>query len=180
MIFSLAMPRFYHVNTEDVTHTPQPPIPRRGERQDEGRWGITHTPGPRSPGGEKDRTRGDGVSHTHTGPRSLGGEKDRTRGDRVLDAVGEALAPGDCDLMGRTGRGRQLAGVRLRSLQARGALRRVRRLSNQPLDAPRGRGCVCTKLRHPRRGLEGHAQRVYRGWSGLRGSPSIFVSFFFF
>ena len=91
MVFSLAMPRFYHVNTEDVTHTPQPPIPGRGERQDEGRGGITHTPRPRSPGGQKDRTRGDGVSHTHIGPRSLGGEKDRTRGDRVLDAVGEAL-----------------------------------------------------------------------------------------
>lgn len=90
------------------------------------------------------------------------------------------LPPGDCDVMGGTGRGRQLAGVCLRYLQARGALRRVRRLRNQPLDAPGGRGRVCMKLCHPRRRLEGRAQRVYRGWSGLRGSPSIFVSFLFF
>ena len=75
MVFSLAMPRFYHVNTEDVTHTPQPPIPGRGERQDEGRQGITHTPSPRSPGGEKDRTREDGVSHTPPAPDPREGRK---------------------------------------------------------------------------------------------------------
>lgn len=132
------MPTFYHVNTEDVTHT-------------------------------------------HRSPRSPGGEKDRTRGDRVLDVVGEALAPGDCDPMaGGRWRGRQLAGVGLRSLQARGALRRVRRLRNQLLDTPGGRGCVPIKPHHLRRSLEGRAQRVYRGWSGLRASPSFFVSFFFF
>lgn len=62
------MPTFYHVNTEDVTHT-------------------------------------------HPSPRSPGREKDRTRGDGVLDAVGEPLAPGDCDGGERGGGGSCLAWV---------------------------------------------------------------------
>ena len=121
------------------------------------------------------------MSHTPRSPRPPGREKDRTGGDGVLDVVSEALGPGGCDPMGGgTGRGRQLAGVGLRSLQARGALRRVRRLRGQLLDTPGGRGCVRIKPCHPRRSLEGRAQRVNRGWSGLRASSSFFVSFFFF